>query len=129
MGYWSDVFVTADARRSPALCRAEAALDALIAAVRPGASTGELYTLAAAALEARLHPVLNGGVGHGIGLSLNEPPGFRPGGDAELVEDGVYTLQVGVADSEVGNALLSAIVRNTARGAVVLVRSPEPIRA
>jgi Xaa-Pro aminopeptidase len=125
-GYWSDMFVTVDEQSTkPALRQAEAALDALVANVRPGARTGEIYATAADALRPyKLHPVLSGSVGHGIGLSLHEQPEFRAAGDAALVEDGVYALQVGIADAEAGNVLVSAIVHNTAKGAEVLVRSP-----
>jgi Xaa-Pro aminopeptidase len=129
MGYWADLFVTVDEQRTQASRQAETALDALIAAVRPGAPCGKLYAKAADALAPfRLHPALSGSVGHGIGLSLNEQPEFRADADAELVEDGVYTVQVGVADPAAGNALLSAIVRNAAKGAEVLARSP-PVAA
>jgi Xaa-Pro aminopeptidase len=125
MGYWADLFVTVDDGRSAARPRAQAALDALIAAMRSGARAGDLHAKAIAALAPLpLHPALSGSVGHGIGLSLHEAPEFRAGADATLVEDGVYSLQVGVADGEAGNALLSAVVRNARNGAEVLLRSP-----
>jgi Xaa-Pro aminopeptidase len=92
--------------------------------VKPGARAGDLFVVATEALAPYpLHPVLNGSVGHGIGLALDEPPDLRAGSDAELAEDGVYTLQVGIADAEAGNAIVSAIVRNTSDGAEVLLRS------
>ena len=124
-GYWADVFVTAEEASSSTARHATAALDALIAAVKPGARAGELFGAAAEALGTHsLHPALSGSVGHGIGLSLDEPPDFRADSTAELAEDGVYTLQVGIADDEAGNAIVSAIVRNTSNGAEVLLRSP-----
>jgi Xaa-Pro aminopeptidase len=134
LGYWADMFITVDDRSAtpatPASRHAEAALDALIAKVRPGARSGEIYANAIAALRPfTLHPVLGASVGHGIGLSLHEAPEFRAAGETALVEDGVYALQVGVADAESGQAksdhvLLSAIVRNTGKGAEVWARSP-----
>jgi Xaa-Pro aminopeptidase len=125
MGYWADMFITVDESRSPALRKADAALDALVAAVRPGARAADLHAKATATLAPlRLHPAQSGSVGHGIGLSLDEPPEFRAGAETKLIEDGVYTLQAGVADTKAGSVLLSAIVHNTARGAEVLVRSP-----
>jgi Xaa-Pro aminopeptidase len=125
MGYWADMFVTVQQDRTTAARHAAAALDALIAAMRPGARAAELYAKAIGALAPfPLHPALGGSVGHGIGLSLNEPPELRAAMDAALVEDGVYTLQVGSAGAEGGNALVSAIVRNTPNGAEVLARSP-----
>lgn len=126
MGYWADMFVTVDDRRTAAARQVAAALDALIAHLRPRLRAGELYIKAIDALAPfPLHPVLGASFGHGIGLSLNEQPELRAAADAALVEDGVYTLRVGVAGAEAGNALLSAIVRNTANGAEVLVRSPQ----
>lgn len=125
MGYWADVFITAEQNLTPAARHASAALETLIAAVRPGIRADELYAKAIDALAPfSLHPVLGGSVGHGIGLSLDEQPDLRAGADAVLAENGVYTLQAGIADAQAGNALVSAMVRNTPRGAEVLARSP-----
>jgi Xaa-Pro aminopeptidase len=126
VGYWADMFVTLpDRDATPAVRCAENALAMLIAGIRPGAHTAELYAAIVAALRPfALHPVLGGSVGHGIGLSLDEKPEFRAAGDSALEEDGVYALQVGIADSEDDHVLISAIVRNTTKGAEVLARSP-----
>ena len=126
LGYWADMFITIDDGPATSASRhAEAALDALVAAVRPGARTAEIYAKTVdALLPFKLHPVLGASVGHGIGLSLHERPEFRAAGDSALVEDGVYALQVGIADAQSGHVLISAIVRNTAKGAEVLARSP-----
>jgi Xaa-Pro aminopeptidase len=126
VGYWADMFVTVDdGTITPTARHAEAALDAVIAIMRPGVRTSEVYAKAVGALAPyKLYPVLGGSVGHGIGLSLHEGPEFQVSGDATLVEDGIYTLQVGAADAKAGNALMSAIVRVAAKEAEVLVRSP-----
>jgi len=126
MGYWADLFVTLEgASKNPARRRVEAALDAVIATMRPGVRAGDLHATAIAALTPLpLHPALSQSVGHGVGLSLHEAPELRAGADATLVEDGVYSLQVGIADRNAGNALLSAMVRNAKTGAEVLLRSP-----
>jgi Xaa-Pro aminopeptidase len=127
MGYWADLFVTLEdgAPKNPTRRRADAALDALIAAMRPGARAGDLHAKALAALApSPLHPALGGSVGHGIGLSLHAAPELRGAADALLAEDGVYSLQVGIADANAGNVLLSAMVRNAKNGAEVLLRSP-----
>jgi Metallopeptidase family M24 len=125
MGYWADLLVTQDVASTHASRHAEAALDALIGAVRPGVRAGDLYAKATAALGPfRLHQSLSGSVGHGIGLSLNEQPEFRADSDAVLAEDGIDTLQVGLVGIEAGNVLLSAVVRNAGNGAEVLVRTP-----
>jgi Xaa-Pro aminopeptidase len=126
VGYWADTFVTVDDGTIALAARhAEAALDAIIANMRPGARADSIHAKAVGALTPyKLHSVLGGSVGHGIGLSLHEGPEFQASADAALVEDGVYTLQVGAADAKAGNALVSAIVRVAAKGAEVLVRSP-----
>jgi Xaa-Pro aminopeptidase len=126
LGYWADMFVTvADGSIGAAARHAAAALDVIIADMRPGARTDALQAKAVGALAPyKLHSVLGGSVGHGIGLSLHEGPELRALADATLVEDGVYALQVGVADAKGGNILLSAIVRVAAQEAEVLLRSP-----
>jgi Xaa-Pro aminopeptidase len=125
MGYWADMFVTVDENPAPARRQAEAALDALIATMRPGARAGDLYAKAIDTLAPlRLHQALSASVGYGIGLSLNDQPELVAGAEAELVRDGVYTLQVGVADAKAGNVLLSAMVRNAPEATEVLARSP-----
>ena len=125
LGYWADGFVTAAAHEIPAARQAEAALDSLLAAVRPGLAAGDAYEKVVTALRPfRLHPALGGSVGHGIGLSLHEGAEFRDGCREILEEDGVYTLQVGVADQPPNCVLISAVIRNTARGAELLVRLP-----
>jgi Xaa-Pro aminopeptidase len=125
LGYWADMFVTVDdGSVADAARHAEAALDAVIATMRPGARTDALHAKAAGALAPyTLHPVLGGSIGHGIGLSLHEGAEFQASSEAVLVEDGVYSLQVGAADAKVGNVLMSAIVRVAAKGTEVLVCS------
>jgi Xaa-Pro aminopeptidase len=126
LGYWADMFVTVgNAPASAAERAAASALGALIASVRPGVPASDVHTKAVAALAPyKLHPVLGGSVGHGIGLSLHEGEEFTAAADATLMEDGVYALQAGVAEANAGHAVASAIVRITAKGADVLVRSP-----
>ena len=128
-GYWADMFVTVDDGTAQlAAVKAQAALDAAIASVRPGASRGEVHAKAAAALAPlKLHRALSGSVGHGIGLSLHEGPEFNASEAATLEDGGVYTVQVGAADDRAGHALLSAIVRCTAKGAEVLARSSSAV--
>jgi Xaa-Pro aminopeptidase len=130
LGYWADLFVTVDdGSVSDAARHAEAALEAIIANMRPGERADALHAKAVGPLApSELHPVLGGSIGHGIGLSLHEGPEFQASADATLVEDGVYTMQIGAADLKAGNALLSAIVRVAAKGPEVLVRSKPQAR-
>jgi Xaa-Pro aminopeptidase len=129
LGYWADMFVTVDdGSPIPAARQTAAALDTIIANMRPGTRTGALHAQAIGALAPyKLHPVLGGSIGHGIGLSLHEGAEFQASADATLVEDGVYTLQVGAAEAK--GILLSAIMRVAAKGAEVLVRSPSITQA
>ena len=82
VGYWADMFVTVDdGTITPAARHAEAALDAIIANMRPGARADALHAKAVGALAPyKLHPVLGGSIGHGIGLSLHEGPEFQASG-------------------------------------------------
>jgi len=125
LGYWADMFVTVDDGSATAAARhAEAALDAIIVNMRPGTRIDALHAKAVGALAPyKLHPVLGGSIGHGIGLSLHEGAEFQASSDATLVEDGVYALQAGAADAKACNVLISAIVRVAATAAEVLVRS------
>lgn len=127
-GYWADMFVAAGVQAQHVAPRAEAALDALIAAIRPGVSVADARQRAIEALGSfKLHPILCGSVGHGIGLSLHEGPEFDDGCRIFLDQDGIYALQVGLADPPSGYALRSAIVHNAARGVEVLARSPSSV--
>ena len=125
-GYWADMFVTASRGPAPSASRqAGTALDILLAEMRSGARAGALHAKATAALlPFKLHPVLSDSVGHSIGLSLQEGAEIRAGDDTALVENGVYSVQVGIAGGEAGHALLSAVVHVTANGAELLARSP-----
>lgn len=125
-GYWADLFVTMNkGATTPALQQASAALDAVLAEIRGGVRGGALYDKATAALRPfKLHPALSDSVGHGIGLSLQDGGEIRAGDDTVLEDNDVYSIQVGIADAEGGNALLSAIVRVTADRAETLARSP-----
>jgi Xaa-Pro aminopeptidase len=124
------MFVTVDDGSITAVARhAEAALEEIIANMRPGARTDAIHAKAADALAPyELHPALGGSIGHGIGLSLHEGAEFQASADATLVEDGVYTLQVGVTDAKAGNVLMSAIVHVAAKGTEVLARSKPQAR-
>lgn len=123
LGYWADLFVTLNDNEPNR--HVAAALDAMIAALRPGMRAGELHAKATAALAPfRLHPSLSGSVGHSIGLSLHEGREFVAGETEVLIEGEVYSLQVGATDGAASHALGSAIVRNLWTGAEVLARSP-----
>ncbi|OGA46364.1 MAG: hypothetical protein A3G25_16255 [Betaproteobacteria bacterium RIFCSPLOWO2_12_FULL_63_13] len=122
MGYWADAFVTFAQAASPALAAARQALDALLAAARPGADGAEL---ARAATPGGLapHPVIGEVVGHRIGHSLAEGEPLAAASPARLEPGGVYTLRVGAADPAAGCALLSAMIRVSETGVEVMRKS------
>jgi Xaa-Pro aminopeptidase len=95
-GYWADGFLVAG--NSAAVTAARKALAHIAHACRPGANAGELAAQADTALKpyAR-HPVTASQFGNAIGLSLDEPPLLRTGGDASLEPGGVYSLRLGSA--------------------------------
>jgi Xaa-Pro aminopeptidase len=133
-GYWADMFVTLGSDTGDAAMRhAAVALDALVAGARPGRRIADLYAAATSALAPfKLHAVLGDSVGHGIGLSLREGAEFQASEQTALVEDGVYSLHVGTAGGDAdraGPVLISAMVRATPGGAIVLARSPAPATA
>lgn len=123
-GYWAEGFVTLSARRNRVQKAADAVLDRIIAAARPGVSGGDLA--AAAQLPDGLAPHMATGssLGHGIGLTLTEEPDLSLQGQEAMVEDGAYSLTVGLSEGSRNHALTSAMVVMDDTGAEVLWRAP-----
>jgi Xaa-Pro aminopeptidase len=69
------------------------AVAAGLAAARPGATAADLHAAMAAALRAAGHRPAGGRFGHGIGLSLTEPPSLMPGDRTVLREGMVLALE------------------------------------
>jgi Xaa-Pro aminopeptidase len=115
-GFWAETFVTLS---SPQLPRAEAALDATLAALAPGAEAARVYAAAMAAFAPlTLHPVLSGRVGRRIGFSLDEGGAIDAASAARIAPGSLYTLHVGAA-----GAIASAMVAVGKGGAELLWRS------
>jgi Xaa-Pro aminopeptidase len=123
-GYWAEGLMTVTAKPNAALDEAEAALSALLGAVRPGLlPLDTLRTAFKAAPDRWLHPCVNSGWGNGIGLSRDEIPFPRIDTPQPLQEGDICTLRAGFAAHEpAGNAIVSAIVRIGPDGAQVLWR-------
>lgn len=107
--------------------RSRAGLEAAIAAVRPGATTGQVFDAAIHAFRALGYdePVQWQVMGHGIGLENYEYPMIAEGGDVELVENMVLAIEVpayDVPDFRVFGAFLEDCVVVTAYGCDVLTR-------
>jgi Xaa-Pro aminopeptidase len=73
------------------------ATEAGIGAVRPGATTTDLWRAMVRVLEAGGSLGNNvGRMGHGLGLQLTEPPSNMPGDDTPIVADMVLTIEPGM---------------------------------
>jgi Xaa-Pro aminopeptidase len=125
MGYWADIFVSAASAPSELQPRVEAALEAMLQAAGSGVPAVDLHAKALAELGSiALHPVLDGSVGHRIGLSSDEGGPLRADSKHSLAAGEVYTLQIGAHDLTKGGAIVSAMVAITATGAETLCCSP-----
>jgi len=123
-GYWAEGFVTLSKRRNKVQKAAEDMLDRVISAARPGAAGRDLAVAASLPDGLKAHAMLGGSLGHGIGLSLVEPPDLSPDRPDVMVEDGAYSLTVGLSQGRRTHALTSAMVVLNARAAEVLWRAP-----
>jgi Xaa-Pro aminopeptidase len=121
LGYWSEGMVTVAAQPSAAARAAVLAVDAMVATAKPGATGAQLAAAAAKHLKALApHPILEGRVGHGIGLALDEYPLLAAGSEIALEVGGVYSLRAGANDPNAGAALSSAMIALTASGTEIL---------
>ncbi|MBU2664781.1 Xaa-Pro peptidase family protein [Actinoplanes bogorensis] len=88
-GYWSDIGRTAvlgepSARQREVYAAVHAGEQAQLEAARPGITAGELFRLGFEATGAGVPSYRRQHCGHGIGLSIYEPPIIAPGGDTPL---------------------------------------------
>lgn len=120
-GYWAGGFVSVDAPRDLSR-RAEAALDRLVATMRPGLSARSLRESVSSGTDLQFHPYLSDSVGSAVGLSLHEAPELSAGLDTVIETDQVYALQTGFVGGEAG-AFASAMVHVRRGGVEVMLRS------
>ena len=127
MGYWAELFVSEADKANEILTRAEAGLAAALEVIRRGANSGTAYAQAIARLgSSPLHPVLGGGIGRRIGLSLSEGGELRQDSTHMPAAGEVYALHVGTHEPGTGGAIASAMIISTAKsGGEVLVRSSD----
>ncbi|GAB2578724.1 integrase [Paractinoplanes abujensis] len=88
-GYWSDIGRTAvlgepDARQQQVYAAVHAGEQAQLDAARPGVTAEELFRLGLEGTGARVPRYRRQHCGHGIGLSIYEPPIIAPGGATPL---------------------------------------------
>ena len=102
-----------------------AALDAGLAAVRPGRAAREVDAACRRVLSARGYGRLFGhDAGHGVGLELHEAPRIGPGGDEELEAGMIITVEPGLYEPGVGGVRLEELVLVTPQGAELLTTAP-----
>jgi Xaa-Pro dipeptidase len=103
--------------------------DAAVAAVRPGATAGEVDEAARAVIraagmaEAFIHRV-----GHGLGLQAHEDPSLDPGGATVLEEGMVVTIEPGVYVAGWGGVRIEDDLLVEAGGARSLTRADRSLR-
>lgn len=118
-----------DARQREVHALVLAAHDAAVAAVRPGATAGEVDEAARAVIraggmaEAFIHRV-----GHGLGLDGHEDPSLDPGGATVLEEGMVITIEPGVYLAGWGGVRIEDDVVVEAGGPRLLTRADRALR-
>jgi Xaa-Pro aminopeptidase len=116
---------------------AEEALEAAVAAIRPGVTGREVYGVAAGIFEAAGYPtdrtkpkgaVLEDGffhaLGHGVGLEVHEPPLLGRSGLEELVPGDVLAVEPGCYRKGFGGCRLEDLVLVTEDGREVITGHP-----
>jgi Xaa-Pro aminopeptidase len=133
-GYWSDMARTAVLGTATPLQRTR--FDALLAglraeldAIKPGVRAAELFDIAMrAAREHGLREYRRQHCGHGIGLSVYEPPMISPGVQTELQEGMVFSLETPYYELGWGGILTEDMVVVTAHGCERLTTSSQELR-
>ncbi len=136
-GYWGDITRTfcwgPPPERLERMWRAvRAAQAAVLAAVRPGASTAQLHQIAVRTLEARgfATGTVRGraqgfihGTGHGVGLAIHEAPSLG-GADSRLKIGQVVTVEPGLYYPDIGGVRIEDTVVVTRAGYRILAAAP-----
>jgi Xaa-Pro aminopeptidase len=123
-GYWGDsaaTFVLGEptARLRSMHAAVRRALDAGLAALRPGVTAGALDEVVRSVLARDGHTYPHH-TGHSVGTASHEFPTISPGVDVPLEEDMVVLLEPGAYDPEAGGVRLEWMVRVRADGAEVM---------
>jgi Xaa-Pro dipeptidase len=118
-----------DARQVGVHALVLAAHDAAVAAVRPGATVGEVDEAARAVIrDGALGERFIHRVGHGLGLDGHEDPSLDPGGSTALEEGMVITIEPGVYLPGWGGVRIEDDVVVEAGGGRLLTRANRSLR-
>lgn len=125
-GYWGDsastfVLGEPDPRLRAMHAAVRGALDAGIAAVRPGITAAALDAVVRGAMPGFTYPHHTG---HSVGAASHEFPTISPGVEVPLEEGMVILLEPGAYDPEVGGVRLEWMIRVGADGAEIMSDFP-----
>ena len=103
--------------------------DAAIAAVRPGATSGDVDAAARRVIEAAGHGEhFFHRVGHGLGLEIHEDPSLDPGSQTVLEQGMVFTIEPGVYVPGFGGVRIEDDVVVEGGGCRVLTKADRSLR-
>ena len=106
----------------------ERALSAALEAVRPGVTCGAIDDVARSAIEADgFGEYFVHRTGHGLGLSMHEPPWIVPGSGETVAEGMVFSIEPGIYLPGAFGVRLEEIVSVTADGCQVLSSLPRTL--
>jgi Xaa-Pro aminopeptidase len=117
-GYWAEAVSEPAGQES----LAAAAVDAMVRAVRSGATVGSVADAGLKLLPGLLHPTVRSyGLGAGIGLAIEECPQVVPGNMERLVEGTILSLRVILTDADPSIAA-SLVLVGADRGHILTAR-------
>jgi Metallopeptidase family M24 len=110
-GYWAEAFLPLSQRPNAVETRAREAVDALLAAARPGLPSADLWrSIEKSRGECDHHPLTADVAGSSIGLALDEESLAKDAHDLRLAPGEVYSLRAGFRDGNGSGAIASAMV-------------------
>jgi Xaa-Pro dipeptidase len=116
-GYWAEAFISLSEDANPMQGRAQSAVDAMVAAARPGLSSADLWRIVEKNRgDYDHHPLFQLSFGSSIGLALDEQLLLTRGDGAMLAPGEVYSLRAGFRDGNGSVAIASAMFIVTDRG-------------
>jgi hypothetical protein len=119
--YWAEGFALLSSQPQPAMEKATAVLEGVLAAIKNGTPTGDVSRMIAAAVAPyRVHPLAARPI-NAIGLALQEPP-YTDAGEI-FVAGEVYSLKVGLGNDNGSHAIASAMIAVTDNGCDILWRA------
>lgn len=132
-GYWSDIGRTAvlgepSARQRDVYAAVRAGEDEQLAAARPGLPAAELFGIGLDAVARGVPRYRRQHCGHGIGLSIYEPPIVAPGVGTELAADMTFCFETPYYELGWGGMMVEDAVVVTGDGVELLTRSSRDLR-